>query len=114
MKPKVLPWFKTYCAVLTAMYVVLLPVGFMYLLVDPESLQMQATEAKIMGTIFIAMSAPLAIATALPFFVKPVPWLWVYDLVIICLGMTSCCFMPACIPLLIFWIKPETKQYFGK
>jgi hypothetical protein len=33
--------------------------------------------------------------------------------VIICLGMTSACFLPVCIPLLIFWIKPETKLYFG-
>ena len=41
-------------------------------------------------------------------------WLWIYDLIIICLGMTSACFWPAVIPLLIFWLKPETKRHFGR
>jgi hypothetical protein len=40
--------------------------------------------------------------------------LWVYDLVVICVGMTSFCCMPVCIPLLIFWIKPEVRAYFGR
>lgn len=50
----------------------------------------------------------------LPLVLGPWPWLWTYDLVIICLGMTSTCILPASIPLLIFWLKPETKRYFGK
>jgi cyanate permease len=41
------------------------------------------------------------------------PWVWTYNLVVICLGMSNCCF-PVCIPLLIFWIKPEAKQYFER
>jgi hypothetical protein len=40
--------------------------------------------------------------------------LWVYDLVVICLGMTSACILPASVPLLIFWLKPEVKSHFGK
>jgi hypothetical protein len=28
--------------------------------------------------------------------------------------MTSACFLPACIPLLIYWIKPDVKAYFGR
>jgi hypothetical protein len=28
------------------------------------------------------------------------------------LGMTSACTLPICIPLLIFWLKPETKAFF--
>jgi hypothetical protein len=35
-----------------------------------------------------------------------------YDLVLICIGMTSCCILPAAIPLLIFWLKPEAKNWF--
>jgi hypothetical protein len=30
------------------------------------------------------------------------------------IGMTSCCFLPFLIPLLIYWLKPETKAYFGR
>jgi hypothetical protein len=39
---------------------------------------------------------------------------WVYDIVLICLGMTSVCCMPVTIPLLIFWIKPDAKAWFGR
>lgn len=30
---------------------------------------------------------------------------WIYNLILICLGLTSCCTWPMTIPLLIFWIK---------
>lgn len=44
---------------------------------------------------------------------------WNYTLVTILLGLnllwgwTSCCGMIITIPLLIAWMKPETKRYFG-
>lgn len=114
MKPPVVTWFKAYCAVLTLMYVVLIPVGIIFLKMDPATFEMEPTEAIVMGIMLVGISIPLVIACALPFFLRPAPWVWVYDLVLICLGMTSCCFMVASIPLLIFWIKPETKKYFGK
>jgi len=47
-------------------------------------------------------------------FLRPKPWVWIYDLVIICMGMTSACFLPAAIPLLIYWLKPEVKAHFGR
>ena len=46
--------------------------------------------------------------------VRPRPWVWTYDLVVICFGFTSACFFPFCIPLLIFWLKPPVKEWFGK
>jgi hypothetical protein len=64
--------------------------------------------------VLFIMCLPLFGACLLPLVLRPQPWLWTYDLVIICLGMTSACFLPACIPLLIFWLKPETKHYFGR
>jgi hypothetical protein len=44
----------------------------------------------------------------------PRPWTWIYHLVIICFGMTSACCIPMCVPLVIFWLKPDTKAYFGR
>jgi hypothetical protein len=52
-------------------------------------------------------------ACLLPLILRPRPWLWTYNLVVICVGMTSACFLPFCIPLLIFWLKPEVKAHFG-
>ena len=60
-----------------------------------------------MGLLFFA-------ASLVPFLFKPRPWLWVYDLVIICIGFTSLCTLPGCIALLIYWLKLETKAYFGR
>lgn len=41
------------------------------------------------------------------------PWAWIYDLVVICLGFTGCLTLPFSVALLLFWIKPEAKEWFG-
>ncbi len=35
---------------------------------------------------------------------------WVYGIVLIVIGMTSCVSWPFSIPLIIFWLKPENKR----
>jgi hypothetical protein len=47
-------------------------------------------------------------------FVKGKSWGWVFGIVLIAIGMTSCCLWPITIPLLIQWIKPEMKRAFGQ
>jgi hypothetical protein len=42
------------------------------------------------------------------------PWAWIFGLVLICIGLTSLCCLPVAIPLLLSWLKPETKSYFGR
>jgi len=66
------------------------------------------------SVIFAAIGLPLAILCALPFFLPRKPWVWIYDLVIICIGLTSCCTMVASIPLLIYWLKPDVKAWFER
>ena len=101
----VVGWFKVYAAVLCLCYVGTGALGFV-LLGDAEE--------RVVGIVLITMSIPLLAACALPLILSPRPWLWTYDLVLICLGMTSACFLPACIPLLIAWMKPDLKRYFGR
>ena len=36
---------------------------------------------------------------------------WVFGMVLIAISLTGICFI-AGVPLLIFWLKPEVKQYF--
>jgi 1-acyl-sn-glycerol-3-phosphate acyltransferase len=48
----------------------------------------------------------------IPFFVQPRKWVWIYGIVLIALGMTSICFLPFLIPLLIFWCKPEVRGWY--
>jgi hypothetical protein len=88
--------------------------GAALLLMDPGTLGMEPMEAKIQGVAFLVVGALLI----LPFAAGPLlprrPWAWIYGLVLICIGLTSCCCLPASIPLLLAWLKPETKAFYGR
>ena len=62
----------------------------------------------------MAISIPLAILYGAAIVLPPRPWTWIYGFVPICIGMTSCCILPFSIALIVFWIKPETRHYFGR
>ena len=112
--PPVLFWFKFYTGAMMALYalcVLASPVLFVL------ATQMRGDEkvgAVVYGVILLAVGLPLAVACALPFFLPRKPWVWVYNLVIICVGMTSCCILPASVALLIYWIKPDVKLWFNR
>jgi hypothetical protein len=137
-RPPVVKWFKVYAVVFVVMYLAVAVGGVALFFVDPAMVNVYiggdgvhthsdttsgasaGTDVEsdfariIMGVVFTIMGLGLAVASALPFFFSPRPWLWVYSLVLICLGLTSPCFLPFSIPLMIFWLKPETKAYYGK
>jgi MFS family permease len=112
--PAVVFWFKLYAAFLAFVYLLVSGVSLIFLLVDPTKLEMDAIAAKVTGAMLLVLGLGLLAACLVPLFSQPKPWLWIYDLILICLGMTSACFWPMTIPLLIFWLKPETKRHFGK
>jgi len=41
------------------------------------------------------------------------PWVHTLGTVVIALGMINFCCLPVLIPLLIVWMKPETRRWFG-
>ena len=104
-KPRVVVWFKVYSAILCLIY-------FFTFILSPFFLLSNDEELIIYGMVFLILSIPLFLVCILPIFLPRRPWVWIYSLVIIGFGMTGCC-LPACIPLLIFWIKPEVKKYYG-
>lgn len=113
-RPGVLLWFKIYCGFLCLTYLAVVAGSLFLLLGDPQGMDMDQTEARIMGAFLLLIGVVFFVACLLPLVLEPRPWLWIYDLVVICVGMTSACFLPICVPLLIFWLKPEVKRYFGK
>ena len=112
-RPTVCGWFIGYCVLMCVLYLFLMGVGLMYPKLAELAEEKQA-EAKILGPVYFILGLVFLIPFAIAPFLQPSPGVWVYDLVLICLGMTSCCTLPLTIPLLIFWIKPETKSYFGR
>jgi hypothetical protein len=112
--PKVLAWFKVYSALLAAVYFAFVGASLIFFLMDPSELDTTKTGALLMGLMLLGIGLVFTAAFVLPFFLKPKPWVWIYNLVLICIGLTSPCCMPASIPLLIYWLKPEVKAYFGR
>src|SRR5262245_44812644 len=111
-QPGVVTWFKVYCGALCLLYLATAAASLIFFLVDPVDLEMSPVEARVVGGLLLVMGLGFFVVCALPLVCRPRPWLWTYDLVVICLGMTSACCIPICIPLLIFWTKPEVKEFF--
>ena len=55
--------------------------------------------------VFGSLSAALAMVFMLGLFWHRGVGGWIYNLILICIGLTSCCTWPMTIPLLLFWIK---------
>lgn len=112
--PKIWSWYVAYCLSLALVYFLLFLGGILFFLfldrIPPEEragLIFAAIFCIVLGLVFCVGFA------AGPFLPKK-PSVWIYGMVLICIGMTSACCLPASIPLLIFWIKPETKAFFGR
>ena len=112
--PKVVFWFKVYATILCFIYVLTALMGIVMMVLDLEEPETPRWVFIAMGAFLFGIGVSLFVACFLPLILKPRPWLWIFDLVLICLGMTSACFLPFCIPLLIFWLRPGVKHYFGR
>jgi hypothetical protein len=114
--PPVLFWQQLYCAAMAALYA-LLTVGGGAVMVWRERLadaSTSALELLVTGGVLAVVGLPLAALFAAALFLPRRPWAWVYQVVLIAIGMTSCCCLPFVVPLLIFWIRPEVQAYFGR
>ena len=113
-QPPVVFWFKVYAGIMTAIYAVCMLAGPILIWIGTQAKEEEREEFFLEGTWLFIVGLPLAIANALPFSLPRRRWVWIYDLVLICLGLTSCCFLPATVPLLIYWINPKTKTWFNR
>ncbi|HEX2122748.1 MAG TPA: hypothetical protein VHL59_14015 [Thermoanaerobaculia bacterium] len=113
-QPPVVMWFKVYAVAMALLYIACSALGLAIIFFGHEWGEMPPGEAIFVGSIFAAVSVPLIFVFGAAPFLPRRPWVWIYDLVLICAGFTGCCTLPFSIVLLIFWIRPETKAYFGR
>jgi len=99
---------------MAVMYLVCLVLGLYVIIAEPTRPGTSAEETRLTGYVFVAFGFLLAIPFAAGPFLPRKPWAWIFGLVLICVGLTSLCCLPAAIPLLLSWLKPETKAYFGR
>ena len=88
--------------------------GLALIVLVDELPEREQAELYINGIILAVIGLPLAIACGLPLCFPRKRWVWIYNIVIIAIGLTSCCCIPVCVPLLIFWLKPATKVWYGR
>lgn len=109
----------TYCVLLGLVYVACM-VGAVFYLLYRDTIAASdiptADLAQLDVTVILCgiVSLPLAIAFLAAPFLPRKPWAWTAHLILCCIGLTSACCLPMCIPVLITWLKPETKAWFGK
>ena len=66
-----------------------------------------AEELMIMGAVYGVMGVVLTIVFGLGLVFQKGMLGWIWNLVLIAIGLTSCCLWPATIPLMIYWIKDK-------
>ena len=111
--PPVYKWFVAYSICMALLYLVTAGMGIVFMVMEPDA-EMSAAEAKIMGVVCLILGLVFFVPYAAAPFLPRQSWVWVLGLVLICIGLTSACCLPVCIPLLIFWLKPEMKAFYGR
>jgi hypothetical protein len=116
--PKILTWYRAYCAAMAAIYLACAIGGALMVLFNEQIAESEPQDEPwlwiLYGGALMLLGLVLAAVYVYAFFAPARPWAWTYHLVLICLGLTSCCCMPASIPLLVFWLRPVTQRYFGR
>jgi hypothetical protein len=67
----------------------------------------------IMGFIYGGMGLFFLAPTLVALFGGRRPWVHVVGTVVIAMGMLQICCIPVLIPLLLAWLKPETRAWYG-
>jgi hypothetical protein len=113
--PPVWKWYVAYCIAMALLYAMVAALGVILMILPPETFAGKDPAAlKIQAIVCILIGLPFILIYAIAPFLPKKPWAWIYGIVMIAISLTSCCCLPAGIPLLIFWIKPETQRFFGR
>ncbi|HEX8773527.1 MAG TPA: hypothetical protein VF735_07940 [Pyrinomonadaceae bacterium] len=113
---KVWKWFVAYCVLMALLYLFVAGMGAALLVIRPGGYTRGrgAGELTIQGIAFLLAGLVFAVPYAMGPFLKGKSWGWVFGIVLIAIGMTSCCLWPITIPLIVQWVKPEMKRLFGQ
>lgn len=107
--PKVKFWAKVYDIVMILLYLLVVIVGA-FILISADEIakndpQGGSVAVRVVGGVYLVLGVVLTALFVVPFFWTKGTGAWVYQLVLIVLGLTSCITWPLTIPLMIYWIK---------
>ena len=107
-------WYRVYLAALAFLYLLVIGLGVFLLVYQPPTRKYDSEEVLIMSIAYIFIGTIFFLAFTIALFLPPKPYNWIVGIVMMAIGMTSCCFVPFVVPLFIFWLKPETQAFFGR
>ena len=113
--PEGVYYFRIYAAFMCVVCAGCVLLGLTIMVVPLLSPKSSASDAEAwLGGFFYAFLGTLFfIPWVMTLFGGRRPWVHTLGTVMIALGMTSLCCAPIQIPLLITWLKPETKRWYG-
>lgn len=111
--PGVILAFRVFVVVFALMYLAVMALGGVFLIFGDE-LDLEPGEGFITAAMLLVVGAPLFFAYVIALVLPRKPWVWIYDLILISLGLTSCLTLPFALPLLLYWLKPPAKAWFGR
>ncbi len=105
--------YVVYCVFMALLYGALVAGGIAFTVFVPSS-DVAAAEAVVIIVLMVGVGFVFFVPYAAAPFLPKKPWTWILGIVLIGLGLTSCLTLPFCIPLLLYWFKPENQAFFGK
>ena len=111
--PGVVIWYKVYLGFLAFLFLICVGVGTIPLFLDVSEADLDGLPPALFAGIYMGVGIVFLIPCLVGFFLRRTPGAWIFHLIMICIGMTGCTLVFS-IPLLIFWIKPEVKTWYGR
>ncbi len=107
-------FYRVYCGLMATMYLLLAIAGVLGAIFREELAGEydDPNEFLMMGVIYGGCGLAIGIPFVASFFLPRQQWAWIVGIILIGLSLTSVCCLPISIPLLFFWLKPETKGWF--
>ena len=107
-------WYRVYCVVMAFLCLAVAGLGVFMATVPMGGPRRDEEQLAVMGVVYAALGIIFFFFYAVAALLPAKPYNWIVGIVVIALGMASCCTWPAAIPLLIFWVKPETQEFLGR
>ena len=106
-RPQVLVWFWLYCVAGVLFDLACFVIGILWALEEHVR-----DEEWLMVGLPICFTLPFTVLFLIAPFLPRRPWVWIFDLVVLSIGILSCVCAPPAVLLLIFWLQPATKAWF--
>lgn len=111
-RPQVVLWYKFYLAFLAFLFLVCIGVGALFFTDVVSAEDLDGMPPQLMGGLYLGAGIIFLIPCLVGFFLPRSKGTWVFHMVMICIGLTGCTIVFS-VPLLIFWLKPEVKDWYS-